>query len=157
MSDDAAERDLTRLWDHVEGQFALGAHSLHGPSHWRRVERHGRLLAAGTRGADLLVVRLFAVLHDSKRIDEGTDWGHGERGAELAKALRGKLFALDDARLRTLVVACEGHEKGRVSDDPTVGACWDADRLDLTRVGARPDERYMSTATGKELARASRG
>ena len=70
--------------------------------------------------------------------------------------LRGRLFRLDDdAAMRLLVVACEGHEKGRVSDDPTVGACWDADRLDLTRIGARPVERYMSTAKGKELARAS--
>ena len=154
--DDPPDQDLTRLWEHVEDQFELGAHSLHGPSHWRRVERHGRVLAGATPGADLCVVRLFAVLHDARRLDEGADWGHGERGVELAKALRGRLFELDDVALRLLVVACEGHEKGRVTDDPTVGCCWDADRLDLTRVGARPDERYMSTAKGKELARAIR-
>ncbi|MCA9794566.1 MAG: hypothetical protein KC910_22315, partial [Candidatus Eremiobacteraeota bacterium] len=44
------------------------------------------------------------------------------------------------------------HEKGRVSQDPTIGACWDADRLDLDRVGKAPDPDLMSTPTGKKLA-----
>jgi hypothetical protein len=29
--------DLSALWEFVEGQFALGPCSLHGPAHWRRV------------------------------------------------------------------------------------------------------------------------
>jgi uncharacterized protein len=33
-----------------------------------------------------------------------------------------------------------------------IGACWDADRLDLTRVGIIPDPDMMSTEPGKELA-----
>jgi len=149
--------DLKGLWTYVTRQFALGLDSLHGPHHWRRVEANGLTLARETDGADVRVIRLFAVLHDARRLDEGTDWGHGARGAELAGLLRGRYFELGDGAFRLLVVACEGHEQGRVSDERTVGACWDADRLDLPRVGARPAERYMSTAHGKRLARAGGG
>ena len=144
--------DLTRLWRHVESQFLLGPYSIHGPSHWRRVEGNGLMLARDGSGADVTIVRLFAVLHDSRRHDEGTDWGHGERGAELARLLRGKYFDLSDAELGTLGAACAGHEKGGVTDHPTIGTCWDADRLDLGRVGARPDPRYMSTDAGRRAA-----
>jgi uncharacterized protein len=36
------------------------------------------------------------------------------------------------------------------SEVPTIGVCWDADRLDLTRVGIMPDPEFFSTAAGKE-------
>ena len=147
--------DLAKLWLYVESQFLLGANSLHGPDHWRRVERNGLSLAAES-GADVFIVRLFAVLHDARRHDEGRDMGHGERGGELARTLRGRFFELDDADLEILCDACAGHEKGDVSDHPTIGTCWDADRLDLWRVGARPDAHYMSTAAGQRAARSKR-
>ena len=143
--------DLRALWTYVEQQFALGSHSLHGRDHWGRVERNG-LAVAEHSGADVRVVRLFAVLHDARRLDEGADLGHGRRGAELAKALRGRLFEIDDPAFEKLYDACARHELGEVTAEPTVGTCWDADRLDLPRVGARPLPKYMSTAYGKQLA-----
>jgi len=143
--------DLRNLWAYVEHQFELGPYSLHGPSHWRRVEKNGLLLAPRAR-ADERVVRLFAVLHDARRLDEGTDMGHGRRGAELAERLRGQHFDIDDEGFQKLYYACAWHEKGRVTAEPTIGACWDADRLDLPRVGARPLPKYMSTPYGKQLA-----
>src|SRR5262249_18595463 len=44
----------------------------HGVAHWARVCENGLRPAEGTR-ANIEVVRLFAVLHDSRRIDERTD------------------------------------------------------------------------------------
>jgi hypothetical protein len=41
------------------------------------------------------------------------------------------------------------HTDGHITDDPLVGACWDADRLDLPRVGIAPDPRYLSTQAGR--------
>jgi uncharacterized protein len=148
---EARERELAAVWAFVRGQFALGPYSLHGPDHWRRVEANGLAVAAES-GADVRVVCLFAVLHDARRLDEGTDDGHGLRGAELAVALRGDRFTLDDEAFQKLYYACAWHEKGKVTAEPTIGTCWDADRLDLPRVGARPMRRYMSTAHGKLLA-----
>ncbi len=144
------ELDLRRLWAHVEQQFSLGPYSLHGPAHWRRVERNG-LLVATHAGADVRVVRLFAVLHDARRHDDGADIGHGQRGADLATQLRGEYFEIDDDAFQKLYYACAWHEKGRVTAEPTIGACWDADRLDLPRVGITPDARLMSTKHGKAL------
>ncbi len=51
--------------------------------------------------------------------------------------------------LATLAHAMRHHDRGQVSDDPLVGTCWDADRLDLPRVGITPDPRLMSTASGQ--------
>jgi uncharacterized protein len=103
--------------------------------------------------ADIAVVRLFAILHDARRLSEGTDPDHGQRAAQLATSLRGSHFELNDARLETLRIACVLHDRGHVSDDATIGACWDADRLDLSRVGIAPMKRFMSTAAGRRLAR----
>jgi uncharacterized protein len=144
--------DFDRLWNRVTEQFACGADSVHGPSHWKRVEKNGILLATRS-GANLAVVRLFSLFHDSKRINEFTDEGHGERGAEFAKWLRGELFELEDAELAALTFACAHHTEVRISDDPTIGTCWDADRLDLGRVGIIPDARFMSTEFGREIAK----
>jgi uncharacterized protein len=68
------------------------------------------------------------------------------------ETLRGKLFDLDDDKFQLLQYACRWHTHGKLSSDPTVGACWDADRLDLTRVGIVPDPARMSTEAGKRLA-----
>src|SRR5947207_13426666 len=80
--------DFGALWQLVEAQFPLGSDSLHGPAHWKHVEQNG-LLIADKNGADPLLVRLFAVFHDSRRVNEGTDDGHGQRGAEFAQSLCG--------------------------------------------------------------------
>ena len=55
-----------------------------------------------------------------------------------------------------LEFACEEHTSGGVSSNPTVGVCWDSDRLNLWRVGMRPDPRWLSTAPAKEPARIDR-
>lgn len=140
--------DWTAIWRLATEGFALGEHSIHGPGHWRAVERNAIDLAA-TSGADLTVVRLFAVLHDSKRKNENTDREHGPRAAAWAAELRGKYFVLGDQQFDLLTSACEGHDRGMTSDDPTIGTCWDADRLELPRVGVVPDPRFFSTAEGR--------
>lgn len=148
MSEDFITFD--RLWEYVADQFELGQKSMHGPSHWRRVEKNGLELAAEC-GADVTIVRLFAIFHDSRRLNEFHDHEHGLRGAELAQSLRGQFYELNDARFAALYYACAYHERGRVSDDPTIGACWDADRLDLPRVGIQPDPRLLSTEAAKAM------
>lgn len=98
-------------------------------------------------GADLRVCELFAFLHDSRRQDEWEDPDHGARAAEYAAWLRGKgYFELDDSAFALLQQACIGHSLGETRADATIQACWDSDRLDLGRVGIRPDPRYLCTA-----------
>ena len=87
--------------ERVLGQYALHLFGIHGVGHWARVLLNGRLLAEET-GADPRVVELFALFHDSRRINDGTDPEHGRRGADLAAAQRGDWFQLDDAGMEQL-------------------------------------------------------
>ena len=137
------------FFEYLVGTHALGHDGFHGKDHWLRVLRNGRELAAET-GADLRIVELFAVLHDSKRENEDRDPDHGRRAAEYARSLRGIWFDLNDPELDQLYQACFFHSDGQIAADVTVQACWDADRLDLGRVGIRPDPLYLCTEFAKQ-------
>lgn len=143
--------DRTELLRTIRGQFALDWHGIHGIRHWERVRTNGLRLAEVT-GASSVVVELFAYLHDSRRRDDWEDVGHGERAAEYLRTLRGQYFQLSDAELELLAVACERHSDGLMEGDVTVRTCWDADRLDLGRVGVRPDPAYLCTEAARDPA-----
>ncbi len=56
----------------LEQDFILSWHGIHGVKHWGRVRANGIRLAR-TTGANTRVVELFAVLHDSRRMNDGYD------------------------------------------------------------------------------------
>jgi uncharacterized protein len=127
-------------------EYVLPPHGIHGLAHWARVLETGVRLAEVT-GANIEVVQLFAVLHDSQRVTEKTDPSHGIRGAALAAGLLGKLFYLNDDDFDLLFVACVGHMERPIDDDPTVQTCWDADRLDFGRVRMKIDPAWLGKTT----------
>jgi uncharacterized protein len=133
-------------------RYALSRDGIHGIAHWARVLENGRRLAAAT-GADLRVVELFALFHDSCRLNDHRDPDHGSRGAELARTLRGAAFEAEDRQMELLCRACDLHTRGLIVADVTIQACWDADRLDLGRVGIRPRPECLCTpaARGADL------
>lgn len=141
-----------KVWEYVTIHFQGDDYSLHGVDHWRRVHRNARILQTQT-GASPEVIELFAAFHDSCRVNEDTDPGHGARGAELARQLRGRLFDLSDAQFDQLHYACTWHTDELFHDNPTIGTCWDADRLDLGRVGVSPAPECLNTDYAKDLAR----
>lgn len=124
---------------------------IHGIAHWARVRTNGIRLAEQT-GANPEVVELFAFLHDSKRLNDGRDPKHGARAAEFAASLRGSLLTLSEKEFELLRFACEYHTDGLTEADITIQTCWDADRLDLGRVGIRPDPRHLCTPAARESA-----
>jgi uncharacterized protein len=130
--------------------YSLPWHGTHGVGHWARVLENGLRLAKAT-GANVEVVQLFAVFHDACRINEGHDPGHGRRGADLAAAFRGDWLNLDDADFDLLYEACAGHTDGGTDGDITIQTCWDADRLDLGRVGTVPDPKRLCTPAARRL------
>jgi uncharacterized protein len=143
--------DYDGLRQYILDQFYEPNFSIHGNDHWRRVERNGLFLATRT-GADIEVVKLFALFHDSRRENDCKDDGHGARGAELASTLLGRYFHLDPHRFEILHYACAWHTDERHHNDPTIGTCWDADRLDIGRIGIDPDPEFMNTDFGREIA-----
>jgi uncharacterized protein len=133
-----------QLVQYLKEQFRLEWDGIHGANHWARVLYHSRQIGE-ERQADLLVVELFGFLHDSCRENDGRDPKHGERAAELAKALNTQYFDLKPKQLDTLCYAITHHSGGEVSTNTTIQTCWDGDRLDLGRVGIMPSSKYLST------------
>lgn len=143
--------DVCRL---TAGVFAVSTtiHSRspdHGPPHWGRVAIVGAALTQLHKSAvDPTVVQLFSLFHDSMRFSEYEDEDHGRRGMQLAEHLHVPgLVSMEQWRL--FAEACVEHDRGALTTNPTIGVCWDADRLDLGRVGITPDASYLSTDVGK--------
>ena len=140
--------DYQKVAETILAQYQLPIFGRHGVSHWARVYEGGLKLSEKT-GADKTIVKLFALFHDSRRENEKMDNGHGQRGAELLKSLRGSLFRLSDKQFELLYYACTHHTDGLTQADISVQTCWDADRLDLGRIGVRPDPRFLCTDAAK--------
>lgn len=127
--------------------------SIHGIDHWDRVANYG--LSTASPEADLDVVLCFAYLHDVERQDDGYDEEHGPRAAALVDQIRDSVLAfLDDKQIGLLKEACALHTICHKTGNPTIDACFDSDRLDLSRVGITPDPDKMATKKGAEKARA---
>jgi uncharacterized protein len=147
--------DRQGLLKEVLAQFRISPEGVHGPSHWARVRHHG--LAIGRElGADLLVVELFAFLHDSQRLNEFEDDLHGERAAEYAVSLNHIYFELKPKGIDDLTYAIRFHSEGGVHHCSTIQTCWDADRLDLGRVGIKPSARFLSVHAAEKIEHAYR-
>jgi len=127
---------------------------LHGLDHWFRVWKNAQMLTGLESSANLEVIALFALFHDSMRQNEGRDPGHGLRGYKLWERFCQRLDLerfLSRRQGELLFEACTEHSDGHTSTDPTIAVCWDADRLDLHRKGIWPDARLMSTQAGIDL------
>lgn len=122
---------------------------VHGENHWMSVACIGHELIKYVGGADPTVVLLFSLLHDCVRSHDGSDPLHGQRASELAKSLNGDLFLLTNTQSELLESAIFAHSDGYISRDPTIGVCWDSDRLDLWRVDMEPDPNLLSTNVAK--------
>ena len=104
------------------------------------IQRQYALPIRGTHG----VVHWARVLENGQRIADAN-------GAEFAKSLRGTLVHLDDAQFAMLSEACRLHTDGLTVGRLTVQTCWDADRLDLGRVGIKPEPHLLCTDAGRDL------
>lgn len=131
----------------VRAQFRLNlADGIHGLPHWSRVWCHGRRLAAALE-VNPCVLAWFAFLHDSQRRNDGWDPAHGARAADFAVRLQrdGVLTELTAREFDDLCVALRWHSEGQLEGEAAVRACWDADRLDLGRVGIIPAPARLCT------------
>ena len=135
-----------RLIQFARREFRLEWDGIHGAPHWSRVRNNG-LILAGHTGANVRVVEYFSFIHDLGRENDHYDPEHGCRAAAIAENIAGDLIDVTEYELELLTEACRGHSDGHMVADVTVMTCWDADRLDLGRVGIRPEpDRLCNTA-----------
>ena len=143
---------LRRVRDFAIKHARTNEYSIHGIEHWDRVARNGELL--NVPEADMKVVLSFAYLHDVERDNDGYDEEHGPKAAKLIDEIRESVLGfLDDKQIGLLKEACALHTTCHRTGNPTIDACFDSDRLDLTRVGIIPDPDRMATKEGAEKAR----
>jgi uncharacterized protein len=123
-----------RFFHAILDQYHLPPEGVHGVAHWARVAENGSRLAEVT-GAHRDIVTLFAYLHDACRASEDWDPERGPRAAQLAVRWRGVYFDLSRKNFDLLYTACAAQGDGLLEGDITLQTCWDADRLDIGRVG----------------------
>ena len=144
------------LISHLLKEFKLQWNGLHGLYHWMRVHDNGLWIASQDERINKNVVALFGIVHDACREEETGDDEHGSRASRLVEELQGEFFEIEKEELELLSYACLMHPYPGVSFEPTVGACWDADRLELTRAGIQVNPRYLSTQIAKDYVTAQK-
>lgn len=140
--------DLKEIRRVVRDRYILDAEGIHGLSHWQRVQENGLKLAA-QNGANRDVVLLFALLHDCCRLTDGRDTAHGPRAADFVRSLIDRQIQGGQQELEQLLVAIRDHTRVIHTTDLVIGSCWDADRLDIGRIGIKPDKKYFNTQAAK--------
>lgn len=142
----AFQQQVIRL---AKDRFQLTAGSVHGVAHWSRVWLNARLICEAEQ-IDPRVPFLFSFLHDTCRIHDGADFQHGPDAAAFVDQLFAERHLdISPFELLQLSKAIELHSDGFTEADPVIQVCWDADRLDLGRVGILPNPKYLCTATAK--------
>lgn len=136
---------------------------VHGEHHWLSVALTGLALAARDSRVDPAFVVAFAILHDAERKSDGVDMTHGQRAARLPDLLADLLPPIDRQALRRaigwhsdgftaehLLLKPEGRDIDR-QVLPSIGACWDADRLNLVRVDIQPQADLLSLPVTRQF------
>jgi len=130
--------NIREVEDFAISHFRLDPHGTHGLSHWRKVLKFGLVLSEETEACKA-VIAYFAYFHDIMRKMEYADFDHGRRSVEFIKnsSEAQALIHLDGNEMDNLFYAIACHADGLTEANTTVQTCWDADRLDLFRVGIR--------------------
>ena len=152
--DSMTREEIERLIHAVEAESSFKDSKYHGNQHWRCVSMVGSRLAK-QEGINPLLPLLFGIFHDSMRENDDDDPYHGRRGAGLAVEMYQQgLLPISEAMLSKLVHACNTHTEAPATYDPHAGVCYDADRLNLWRVGIEPHQKYISTDAGLQSCHA---
>ena len=73
------------------------------------------------------------------------------QSARHEKGMRATVLMISNEEAQLLAFACRHHSDGMTDGDITVQTCWDADRLDLGRVGIRPHPAKLCTAAARDV------
>ncbi len=122
---------------------------IHGMPHLRQVALTAGRLAVLV-GCDVESAVVAGFLHDCARVHDGGGNRHAHDSAVLARRLLKTFYPHLDAP--RLCEAIARHADGRTTDDPLAACLWDADRLDLCRLGIEADPRLLSTRAARRVA-----
>lgn len=143
--------DMSRIKDLAIDRYHGDPLGHNGPVHWEHCWENAKLLIPITQ-ANPIVVQLFCYLHDCCAVNSGEEPEHGPAAAFFIKQNSTLFSFLTAQEFKLLIDACADHTFHKLSKDPTIGTCWDADRLDLGRLGIYPKAEFFSTQAAKDPA-----
>lgn len=122
--------------------------NIHGIQHLRQVAYlSGRL--AYLLNLDYKTAILAGYLHDCARNNDSDGNSHAHESAWLAKKIIETNWSNID--IGKIFNAIYYHADGLNTDDPFIGCIWDADRLNLVRLGIIPKVELLSTEFAKRI------
>lgn len=140
--------DKRHLLSFARLQFKLNMDGYHGIRHWERVESVGLELARVNK-INPDIITAFAYIHDCCRQNEEHDPEHGLRSAlAWAHYTEYAPIGLSLHQKNLVYQAIRDHNLGLTVAPIEVQTCWDADRLDLPRVGCQVDTNKLCTKAG---------
>jgi uncharacterized protein len=145
-----APQDIRCKWMNSKNDIYM-----HGFAHSARVERNAQVLAKHylLREDVRIAMNVFAYYHDLQRDNDGSDTVHGKRASQHLKDVRKvAVHYPSDELFDKLCFACENHTTMLRSGDVFIDICFDADRLDLPRIGTTLDPSRMATRIGAHFA-----
>lgn len=129
--------------------------SIHGINHEARVlvwqELLARVLIQDGESLDQEALRWAAVTHDTRRVDDGVDFPHGERAAIWVEQALSE--TIPDGALETVVYVNRWHVPSDSSAPrmtPELAVFKDADGLDRVRLGDL-NPRYLRRERSRQL------
>ena len=93
--------------EHCCEAYQMDHNGYHGFDHWMRVLYNGRLLA-GMEKANLRVIELFCLLHDTQRRNECRDPSHGRRAARFGLAISKQIIEALGSKISTTETQLKG-------------------------------------------------
>lgn len=142
---------MKKIINQIQQDATVVCQTVHGKEHWKMVAEYGRFLAKHEK-VDEHILILFAYFHDCMRHSDGTDPEHGPRAADYVMSFTPEQLGVSGKDQERLALACRHHTYECATNDLTIKACWDADRLDIGRVGVMIDPKKLFTRTAKKLA-----
>jgi uncharacterized protein len=142
--------DIARVKQMALNRYHGNKLDVNGPEHWERAWQNAQVLIPQTK-ANATVVELFCYLHDCCRIHHGQEPGHGLAASKFIEEHKGEFSFLSEKEYQLLLKACGEHTFLQHSDEPTIATCWDANRLDIGRIGICPKEQFLITPAAKDL------
>ena len=142
---------LTDIESKLQGHVHYYKSTIHGISHLRAVS----LLAGELAPPEFKKAAMIAgFLHDIGRKNDFGGRQHAVDSAIIARPLITSIWPEVD--IEKICYAIEHHADGLTTDDPLIGAIWDADRITLARLGRKINTTLLSTEAAKNYLTAKR-
>lgn len=145
-------KNIIKIVNEIDNKFAplckCSYTKIHGINHLRQVAYLAGRFAYSINECEETAI-IGGYLHDCARENDGNGNSHAHESALLATKIISKFYP--EINIERVYNAIFFHADGLITDDPFIGCIWDADRLNLVRIGIIPKVELLSTEVAKRF------